>query len=1248
MQSLSDIPPSIYLFSCPNCGRSISTYRLLLGSVCNICLEDDKEYKNIGDLIKDIEKQGNLIKLKDIQRVLDDYESFVSIFKRLLGFPPFGPQKSWIYRLLSGESFAIIAPPGLGKTTFGLISSIYLYLRGKKSILVFPTKSLVRQAIDKLSSYIQNLAEIKENPPKVIYYYSGMSASERKEADEGLQSKIFDIFISTNRFLIDNIDQISSTSYQFLFVDDVDTALKSSKSAQAILKLLGFTPNDQDKIKETLKKYRENTQKNEQNEYIFEEIDKIRKDRLASKTVIFSSATLNRSNPILTSLVGFKPGSSVIYIRKVYDMYVKQPDKEQETFNLIKSLLHKLGDGGLIFVPVDKKQEYIKRLQSELSNEFNVAAITSTSATKIDDFANGEIDVLIGSATHYGILVRGLDLPWRVKYSIFVGIPKFKFRLGEKVNLLTLSRLLSLIALITKDQEVIYISRRVKDKIRRLSPAALTMLSVQAKEGKLEDNILLKAYDLLNKYLSNQNVLKRISEIGDFVLSPDNDILIPDYLTYVQASGRTSRIYAGDVTTGLSVLLVDDFNLFRLLNKKLQYILDDIQWRELDVEKWTAGDVEIKYLISKINEERNEISKLKNEGNVAPALQKVKTVLLVVESPNKAKTISSFFSRPSIRQIGNMRVYETVLGDKVLMVTASGGHVYDLTTQDMGIYGVDIMKQNSSLVFIPIYNSIKKCENNHQFTDFFESNKCPRCMTTKVRYDSLKSINVLRNLAVEADEVLIGTDPDTEGEKIAWDLYLALRPYNSNIRRAEFHEVTRKAILQAINQPREFNVNLVKSQLVRRIEDRWIGFKLSSILQTRFWPEYCKSLSSNKQLNCNENKNLSAGRVQTPVLSWIVGRYTEYQRNKSRVYYGKIDQLQDIVIYVPKQDGVRKNSKIVVVFNDINQLEEEFGPLPPYTTDTLLSESNNFFGLSAPETMRIAQDLFELGLITYHRTDSNRISNTGISVAENYLKDVLGNKYTNIFKPRSWGDGGAHEGIRPTKPIDVEQLRLLIEEGELELAKKLTNNHFKVYDIIFRRFISSQIIPLKVRKEIVKIELYGENKKEKINSNQNIIEVITGITLPGIDTEISKFAYVPVRNVSRSVAERLRELGRSIPAEFSIEISNSFIKSTVNLYTQADLVMEMKNKKIGRPSTYATIIGTILRRGYVLESLKTKKLIPTRLGVEVNKYLNENYGRFVSEDRTRKLLQLMDMVEAGQEKYEEVLKQVYEEINEIR
>lgn len=1086
MTSINKVPPSIYTRSCPNCGGNISSQRLFNGSVCESCLKDDREFSNLSDLINILSENSNLKNLTQIRDVLEEYKKVEEIFGKLLNnSKPIGPQRSWTIRFLRGESFAIIAPPGLGKTTFGLIMSLYNATRNRKSIIIFPTRTLISQTVDKLAKF----SELYSYSPRILY--NKQSPTQTENILDQLKSGNFDIFISTNRFVIQNLSELSNIKFDFIFVDDVDAALKSGKSAKAILRLVGFTDED---IQTTMKLLRENIGEEEK----FGKIQEIRESRLKDKIVIFSSATISRGNPILSSLMGFRPGSSVIYLRNIYDSYIdltqtcKGQDFEECTLGTVIKLLKRLNDGTLIFVPIDKGAQYADYLASNLRDHgINVESVASSSISKLEKFERGEVSSLVGVATHYGVLVRGIDLPWRVKYSIFVGIPKFKFKIGEYMHPLALTRLLSLVYLVKNDDKVRGLLSYIRKRLRKISPAALAMLAKDIREGKIDDERLKEAYNLVNEYLKDNEFLKKVSDVGDLVIEGDY-ILMPDYLTYIQASGRTSRLYGANLTTGLSVLLIDNSRLFELLNKKLNLILDEVKWYSLDIDADKLGQVSLSDISAKITEERESLSKIKKEGNVESSSLSVKTTLFIVESPNKAKTISNFFSRPSTRSYGKLRVYETVLGDRVLIVAASGGHIYDLITEDESekqddnyVYGV-LVKDSK---FIPIYSTIKKCEKGHQIVKDLSQNKCPIC-GSRIVTDKTEVVDILRKLALEVDEVLIGTDPDTEGEKIAWDIYLAIRPFNGNIKRAEFHEVTRRAILNAIKNPREFNDNLVKSQIVRRIEDRWIGFKLSRKLQTEFWEQHCTSISkkNSKDEECKENRNLSAGRVQTPVLDWVVNRYQKYNENKKKYL---IIESQDKSIFpfsvlALKKNGLSKNTQIIIHLEDINIKEEEFGPLPPYTTDTLLSDAANLLRIPASDTMRVAQDLFELGLITYHRTDSTRVSNVGISVAETYLKSKQVD-ISKIFRPRSWGEGGAHEAIRPTKPLDETMLKASIEQGDLELSKQLTFNHFRVYNLIFRRFITSQLPPLVVTKQIVRIRAYtkdnielelDENKKE--------------------------------------------------------------------------------------------------------------------------------------------------------------------------
>lgn len=267
---------------------------------------------------------------------------------------------------------------------------------------------------------------------------------------------------------------------------------------------------------------------------------------------------------------------------------------------------------------------------------------------------------------------------------------------------------------------------------------------------------------------------------------------------------------------------------------------------------------------------------------------------------------------------------------------------------------------------------------------------------------------------------------------------MMLRPYVSNIVRIEFHEVTKKAIIDAITNPRAISLSMVGAQLVRRIEDRWIGFGLSQIVQGKF-----------------NRRTLSAGRVQTPVLGWIIERYDESRKDKIYAVTMTLSNGVKVRLSIPpdKEELIKAlkamhrnkstDVEIKVKVTKAGEAEEELNPAPPYTTDALLRDSANILGLSVEQTMAIAQELFESGLITYHRTDSTRVSNVGIGIAKEYISDRFGSDY---FVGRAWGGGkevGAHECIRPTRPIDSDDLRNLLNTGLLQLAIRVTANHLR-------------------------------------------------------------------------------------------------------------------------------------------------------------------------------------------------------------
>jgi len=610
--------------------------------------------------------------------------------------------------------------------------------------------------------------------------------------------------------------------------------------------------------------------------------------------------------------------------------------------------------------------------------------------------------------------------------------------------------------------------------------------------------------------------------------------------------------------------------------------------------------------IKKEIEENRRFVKEVLEGKVQKKKEELmNTVLFIVESPNKARTIANFFGKPSIRTINNLQLYEVSIGNKQLLITATKGHILDLTTENIGFFG--ILTYNNK--FIPIYNTIKKCLScGRQFTEYAEGKKCPYCGSTDID-DSYNRIIALQELAQEVDYVYIGTDPDYEGEAIAYFVYLLLRPFNKNIYRLEFHEVTKSAILKAMEELREININMVKAQMVRRIEDRWLGFSLSQIVQERF-----------------NKKWLSAGRVQTPVLGWVVNRYFDRLKSKSFNLIIFLEDNKRIIVQTDINDRNRIKEikkKIInkeLIIKSYLEKEEEINPNPPLITSTMLQLANRILKIGVDRIMQIAQDLFEAGLITYHRTDSTRISPVGIQIAKDYISEKFGPEY---FHGRSWGTGGAHEAIRPTRPIDTERLREMIENGELEIFIELTNYHYALYDIIFKKFIQSQMIPVVVKKFEQIILIPETNLEVKLEGVLDVIKHGWDLIDP-FPIEVLKSTPIKVTKI-KSVKYKLTY--------------------RYPLYTQSDLIELMRERKIGRPSTYATIVSKLMERGYVLN--KNNYMIPTKLGIEVYGFLEDKFGSYVSEERTRELEYKMEILEEGKEDFYNMLKNLYSETLEI-
>lgn len=1058
-------PDAIFTEFCPVCGKDISLRELEEGK----CENTGKELRNL--------------------KFEEKIKGFSEFFEQALGSPPRSIQLMWARRIFRGRSFAALSPPGIGKTVFGIITSLFLARENKKSYILLPTSTLLTNVLEKINSFME-----KTGKTEVVAYHASMK--DKENIKEKIKKGEFRILITTTQFLSRNFSLLRGKFFDFIFVDDVDSVLRASGNVERILKLLGFSDREIRRV-----------------------------ERKGRKGVIMVSTATGRKGEktyLFRNLLGFDVGMLTEIVRNVEDLYI--PEK---SIKVLEEVLKKMGDGGIVLFHEEKE---MKEVLKEIKRKLKAGYVTARRKKDLERFARGELDYLFGVAAFYGILTRGLDLPGRIKYAVFYGIPHFKLKLNlENAPSSVLLRLAQLMH--EEDEEL-----------------------EKALEEKNEEKIR-ERLSLLFSSLSSEELLK-------YRLIKENDYLVlPDIRTYIQASGRTSRLTRGGITRGASIVL-DTPERITLLEEKGKFY--GIEWKPF-------SSISLPSILKEIEESRKKIKEEMEDREV------IKPLLFVVESPNKAKQIAKFFGVPNTGIVNEAIYYEISLGRDVLIVAPSLGHVSDLV-EKREFHGVRVEDGR----FIPIYGPVKRCKKcGHQWV---EGKECPRCGSREY-YSSLNQVRFLRMLAEEAGRVMIGTDPDHEGEKIAWDLYNLLKPYAEEIKRAEFHEVTKKAVLEAIENPREFNENMVKAQVVRRIEDRWIGFELSQKLIETF-----------------RERNLSAGRAQTPVLSWVVKRMEEHKRRK------KFAKIPELGIEIPVEEKIEGEKEIEIEIEKIE--EKEINPPPPYSTDAVLRDAGDILHLSLRRTMELLQRLFELGLITYHRTDSVRVSEKGWEVARRWLKEN--------FIPRKYGEGGAHECIRPTRPITGEELKRY--EEEMNLAEKIGEEGIKLYDLIFRRFMASQSKRAHAKTAKIKVRLEGNEYEE-----ERLVEIKGGF--------YPVFPYI--------------HRPRPLPPSGKMRVRVICIERPEKpLFTQAELIKTMKEKGIGRPSTYSKIVEKLFIRGYVIE--RKEGIIATSKGKRVLDFLFSKYHDFVSEERTRILEEKMQEIEEGKSDCLSLLEELYSEIKRIK
>ena len=547
--------------------------------------------------------------------------------------------------------------------------------------------------------------------------------------------------------------------------------------------------------------------------------------------------------------------------------------------------------------------------------------------------------------------------------------------------------------------------------------------------------------------------------------------------------------------------------------------------------------------------------------------------LIIVESPAKANTIKKF------------------LGGSTKVV-ASMGHIRDLPKSKLGI---DV---------------------EHDFE--------PEYINIRGKGDLIKS---LKKDAKNAKKVYLATDPDREGEALAWHLAHILEIPEDNLCRVTFNEITKETVKESIKKPRKIDMNLTYAQQARRVLDRIVGYKISPVL----WKKV--------------RRGLSAGRVQSVAVKLIVDREEEIEKfipeeywnisailldEKSKKnfvakFYGK-DEKKLAIHSKEEVDSILKdieNGKYIVT--DVKKGEKKRNPAPPFTTSTMQQEASRKLGFTLKKTMSIAQGLYEgvkvgekgtVGLITYMRTDSTRISEEARAAAKNQIIKTYGEQYyENRYYKTKQNAQDAHEGIRPTY-VD------LVPE---EIKEYLTNDQYKLYRLIYHRFLASQMSTAIYDVVSANIDV---NKYNFRASGQTL--KFKGFMTLYVETEDNK-----EEEEDTSIPEL--ENGQKVIKQ-KLESKQSFTEPPPR-YTEASLVKMLEEKGIGRPSTYSPIITTILERHYIEK--EQKQLVPTELGKIVNKLLTENFTDVINVEFTAKIEEEFDEVAEGKENWKQVIREFY-------
>lgn len=578
--------------------------------------------------------------------------------------------------------------------------------------------------------------------------------------------------------------------------------------------------------------------------------------------------------------------------------------------------------------------------------------------------------------------------------------------------------------------------------------------------------------------------------------------------------------------------------------------------------------------------------------------------LVIVESPTKARKLKSYLG-------------------SAYTVEASVGHVRDLPKKNLGI----------------------DLENNYQ--PLYE-----------VSSDKKKVVSKLRKLAREAEAIYLAMDPDREGEAIAWHIKYLLEndrqakksdKAQHNYLRSTFYEITKPAVLKAIDQPTTINLDLVDAQQARRVLDRLVGYKVSPVL----WKKV--------------RRGLSAGRVQSVALRMIVEREREIEAFKSDEYWEfavaltipehfsaselakwqkkeaifaeeheqselpkeilvlSVEKVNDKKLKIDNEDDAKQVvadlDQAQYQVKDLKQLERHHQSLPPFTTSLLQQVAANRFGFSAKQTMSLAQRLYEEGLITYHRTDAFYLAKSAVESARQYIAQEFGAKYlpekARYFSKKVKNSQEAHEAIRATD--------LSVTKDNLQKVAKLTAKHIKLYDLIWRRFLASQMSEAVYDQTTILVSAKLEDKKKEYE-----LKVVGSVMkFPGWRRLFNQKSDLILPEVQ--INQDLIYLAQNPMQKFTQPPAR---------YNDASLIKELEKKGIGRPSTYASIISVIIQRGYV--ERVARRFFATPIGTTVSDFLLEHFQVLMDYDFTATIEESLDKIAEGEKAWTKVVDDFYQ------